>query len=122
MSALIADGHVAAAHDVSDGGWLVAAAEMCIASGHGLNIDPQLLDSADFFAESPGRYLIELNADAVRGQIASALAKMFSPFASVTQLGFVQHRPSLLIMSGKQIVEDLSIPDLTAAWRGTLDW
>jgi phosphoribosylformylglycinamidine synthase len=58
MAKLIADGHVAAVHDLSDGGLLVAAAEMAIASGYGLNLDPAFLATEDPFAEKPGRGLV----------------------------------------------------------------
>jgi phosphoribosylformylglycinamidine synthase len=54
VAKIIRDGHVSSAHDVSDGGPLVAAAEMCIASGLGVEIDADAL--GDLFAESPGRY------------------------------------------------------------------
>src|SRR5207237_8470887 len=39
VACAIANEHVLACHDVSDGGWLVAAAEMCIASRLGLTLD-----------------------------------------------------------------------------------
>ena len=120
MSNLIAAGHAAAVHDVSDGGWLVAAAEMCIASGCGLNVHPDQLAADDPFAESPGRYIVELTTAAVESKIDPA--KLFSSFARVVHLGFVQNRPSLLVMTKEKIREDIPVTELTAAWRGTLDW
>ena len=38
VASQIAGGRVTAAHDVSDGGWLAAAAEMCIGGGLGLDL------------------------------------------------------------------------------------
>ena len=120
MSKLIAAGHAAAVHDVSDGGWLIAAAEMCIASGRGLSLHPEQLAADDPFAEYPGRYIVELTANAVESNIQ--LEKLFSPFGRVVRLGFVQTRPSLLVMTKEKIHEEIPITELTAAWRGTLDW
>jgi phosphoribosylformylglycinamidine synthase len=146
MAKLIADGHIAAVHDLSDGGLAVAAAEMIIASGRGLNLDPGFFAACDPFAERPGRYIIELrrsafdavNQDQLRqvkvwGQDVSAESRQGDPFldtlrrhfgaiASVDHLGFVQNRPSLLILTRERIHQEITVAELTAAWRGTLDW
>jgi phosphoribosylformylglycinamidine synthase len=132
MAKLIAQGHVAAAHDISEGGLLVAAAEMCIASGYGLNLDPDLLASDDPFANRVGRFIIETGrsifevANKEKGGIHGALSRHFGPAAQITLVGFVQARPSLLILSripdGIKVYEEIPISDLTAAWRGALDW
>ena len=54
---LIRDGLVAACHDISDGGLLVAVAEMAMAGGIGAALDlPE--DAAMLFGEDQGRYLI----------------------------------------------------------------
>jgi phosphoribosylformylglycinamidine synthase len=53
---------IAACHDVSDGGFLVAAAEMAMAGGRGLALDPVpsgLPRNAWLFGEDQARYLIE---------------------------------------------------------------
>lgn len=57
---LIADGLVSACHDLSDGGLLVAAAEMVLAGGTGCDVRvPEQEDPAGFlFGEDQGRYLI----------------------------------------------------------------
>ncbi len=55
-------GRAAACHDLSDGGLLVAVAEMAMAGGHGVVLDPPASDlphGAWFFGEDQGRYLIE---------------------------------------------------------------
>src|SRR5713226_4037866 len=54
--------HVAACHDLSDGGLLVALAEMAIAGGRGVALDPlpgNLPPHASLFGEDQARYLIE---------------------------------------------------------------
>jgi phosphoribosylformylglycinamidine synthase len=120
MAALIAQGKIAAAHDVSDGGVAVAAAEMCIASGLGLTLDAWQMMTTNPFAEIPGRYVIEL----AEAGFAGRLAHHFDGLATVTRLGFVQSTPRLLIEDkfSNTGPKQLAIPDLTAAWRGTLDW
>ena len=57
---LIDEGLVTACHDVSDGGLLVAAAEMSLASGRGLNLATPVKarKAAFWFGEDQGRYLV----------------------------------------------------------------
>ncbi|MGL1489089.1 AIR synthase-related protein, partial [Vibrio parahaemolyticus] len=58
----IADGRVTAVHDVSDGGVLVALAEMAMRSGIGAAIEG--IDSvAAAFGEDQGRYIVTTPAD-----------------------------------------------------------
>ncbi len=58
---LIADGAVTAVHDISDGGLLVAIAEMALAGNIGATIDP--MDTAFAFNETQSRYLVTYPAD-----------------------------------------------------------
>jgi phosphoribosylformylglycinamidine synthase II len=82
VRALIADGLVTAAHDISDGGLLVALAEMAMASGIGASLDAAPEDTAAhafWFGEDQARYLVTVpanRADAVmrRAQQAGVLA------------------------------------------------
>jgi phosphoribosylformylglycinamidine synthase len=110
----IAAGRIAAAHDVSDGGVAVAAAEMCIASGLGMIIGEEHFD----FAEGLGRYLIELS-DAEQ---VHAVRSDFAGVATVSDFGLVQHLRKLTVTSTKERVLEIGLDELTAAWRGTLDW
>jgi phosphoribosylformylglycinamidine synthase len=59
---LIGDGLVGACHDLSDGGLLVAVAEMALAGGIGAALEPaaagDLPDHAFWFGEDQGRYLV----------------------------------------------------------------
>jgi phosphoribosylformylglycinamidine synthase len=57
---LIREGQVSAVHDLSDGGLVVAAAEMALASDVGLELSPtsQTHAHAFLFGEDQGRYLI----------------------------------------------------------------
>jgi phosphoribosylformylglycinamidine synthase len=61
VRALIADGLVSAVHDLSDGGLLVAVAEMAMASGIGARLDAVPDDTpphAFWFGEDQARYLV----------------------------------------------------------------
>ncbi len=69
LRALIASDMITAAHDISDGGLLVAAAEMALAGGIGCNLWCTIYDctSADKFSEWQSTYLITTtDFDAVR--------------------------------------------------------
>jgi phosphoribosylformylglycinamidine synthase II len=57
VRALIESGTVDAVHDVSDGGLLVAVAEMALAGGIGASLGP-IDDPAVAFGEDQGRYLV----------------------------------------------------------------
>jgi phosphoribosylformylglycinamidine (FGAM) synthase-like enzyme len=109
-------------HDVSDGGALVALAEMCIASGLGIEIDSKKL--GDPFEESPGRYLIEIDAQG-EDTIRSALQHVG---ASLDVLGKVTSIPAALDVGRltanrtRQVDAHIFVEELTKAWRGTLDW
>ena len=55
-------GHIAACHDLSDGGFFVAVTEMAIAGGRGVFLEPLPSDlprHAYLFGEDQGRYLVE---------------------------------------------------------------
>ncbi len=114
VARLIARGAVAAAHDVSDGGLAVAAAEMGIASGLGAAIQleghGQLEGNGyphSIYAEPSTTYLLEMTREAATG-------------AELPIIGEVVSNPSLTIdRDGKRIV-DAKIADLAGAWRSTL--
>jgi phosphoribosylformylglycinamidine synthase len=60
---LVLDGVATAVHDISDGGLLVAIAEMALAGRIGAEVDA--LTTAEAFGEDQGRYLVTTAADAV---------------------------------------------------------
>jgi len=75
VRALIGEGLVTAVHDVSDGGLLVAVAEMAMASGIGamLEAPSQLPPHAFWFGEEQGRYIVTAkDADAVTRRAKAA--------------------------------------------------
>jgi phosphoribosylformylglycinamidine synthase len=103
VASLIAEGGVRAAHDVSDGGLLVAIAEMCIASGLGASVK---LDVAVAFEVSATTYVLEMSdAEATK--------------SGFPRLGRVESSPTLRVTSGGERVE-WSLEQLAAAWRAPL--
>ena len=124
VAGVIARGLVASAHDVSDGGVLVAVAEMLIATtgagipplGARLDIGPGGLGlSAWAFSESPSRYVLEVAADdrvATVGALAAA-------GVACEVIGAVDDSGRLAWDRGDV---DVAVDDLAAAWRGPLDW
>jgi phosphoribosylformylglycinamidine synthase subunit PurL len=76
----IAAGRVAACHDISDGGLLVAVAEMAMAGGWGVALDALPVSAprhAWLFGEDQGRYLIETGDP----EVVLASAKSMSIYA-----------------------------------------
>ncbi len=115
VAALIARGLVAAAHDASDGGLLVALAEMLIAGDAiGATLDPSVPATAAFaFAETPSRYLLEVapeHLDAVRSALASLPHRVL---ATLTP-------EPVLAWPGADV--RLGVEDLARAWLAPLDW
>jgi phosphoribosylformylglycinamidine synthase II len=75
VRALIEESMVSAVHDVSDGGVLMAVAEMAIASGIGaVLVDAPSPSEAFWFGEDQARYVVTLAADATDTLIARAEA------------------------------------------------
>jgi phosphoribosylformylglycinamidine synthase len=75
VRALIAEGLVNAVHDVSDGGLLVALAEMAIAGGLGAALEGgPFAAHAFWFGEEQGRYVVTAPAAVAEGIIARARA------------------------------------------------
>ena len=84
VRALIAEGIATAVHDVSDGGLLVALAEMAMASGIGAELDraPQAAH-AFWFGEDQARYVITVKA----GVAETVMARVRAAGIPVRQLG-----------------------------------
>jgi phosphoribosylformylglycinamidine synthase len=138
----IADGLVATAHDCSEGGMLVAVAEMLIATtgqGAGTGDSPlaQLLSSGRplsalgaelavsddllelhqmAFAESPSRYVMEVRPDdlaKVRTVLRDFGGVRLTVLGKVTGDGRLRWSAASL---------DAAVNDLADAWRRPLDW
>lgn len=126
VASLIADGHVASAHDCSEGGMLVAAAEMAFAGRLGLSLDldgmprhDELPAAVACFAETPSRILLEISP-AHFDHVARRLTAQGVPFG---QIGRFDETDRLTLRSGTAgRLADLKIEDLLNAWLKPLDW
>jgi phosphoribosylformylglycinamidine synthase II len=120
LTRAIRRGVVQACHDLSEGGVAVAAAEMAIAGGLGLSLElerlPAETDQTDalLFAETPGRFLVEVRA-ADEARFEAALAG--TPLA---RLGEVREEPHLTLVHHGRPAIDVPLNSLNAAWRGAL--
>jgi len=84
VRALIGEDAVSAVHDVSDGGLLVAVAEMAMASGIGaVLVDPSGPAHAFWFGEDQARYLVSVPA----AQADAVIARIQKAGAPVARLG-----------------------------------
>ena len=88
VRALIAEGLVTAVHDASDGGLLVALAEMALAANLGVAIDPRLFEGGDphalLFGEDQARYIVTTaNSD----PIVRAAARARVPHSLIGSVG-----------------------------------
>jgi phosphoribosylformylglycinamidine synthase subunit PurL len=86
---LIAEGKVTAVHDISDGGLLVAVAEMALSGGLGVELDQ--MDTPFAFGESQSRYLVTYRAD-------SPLDRSAVPFEKIGTVG-----GDTLLVNGRSI-------------------
>ncbi|HAI14353.1 MAG TPA: phosphoribosylformylglycinamidine synthase, partial [Phycisphaerales bacterium] len=126
VAGLIHHSKVVSAHDCSDGGLLVAAAEMAFAGSIGLDVDlsaiatnEKLDDLAAAFAETPSRYLLEITPENL-DEVIRLLRDKQIPFGEV---GRFNDSDKLTVRSSDagQLL-DQPLADLKASWLGTLDW
>jgi len=110
---LIDKGLVNSAHDVSDGGLLVAVLECCFAPnqiwGAILNFEFPQSPSSVYFGEAGGRILISAEGENCR--LLNKTAQKYN--IEFKDLGFVSNEQSLIV--NKHITEKLEI--LYSAWR-----
>jgi phosphoribosylformylglycinamidine synthase II len=104
-------GRVRSAHDVSDGGWLVAVAEMCIAGDLGARLELEAEAGRDdwLFAEPMTSYVLECQGEAPRDLDASGV--------EVRLLGSVTAADRLTVDRDGQRLIDVSVHELRDAWR-----
>ena len=113
---------VASAHDLSDGGLAVAAAEACIGSdlGADLVLPPPSVLRLDrlLFAEGGARILVSVPAQAdARWRAALEAAIAAGDPISASPLGSVQASPRLCLRQGDQPVVDLAISELRSSFE-----
>jgi phosphoribosylformylglycinamidine synthase II len=115
VRALIAEGLVTAAHDVSDGGVAVAMAEMALASGIGgwarTYGDPR----CDLFAEDQGRYLVTVAGEA---EATAVLARAQRAGVRAEVIGSTGGRNVRFLGEQEEILAEVSVDDLRRAHEG----
>ncbi len=112
VAALIADGAVAACHDVSDGGVAVCLAEMALGGSLGARVTvPPDAGAAGtwLFDELATGYVLEIKAGWSWSKLPDRVA--------VADLGEVTNEPRFIVEDQGRAVLDLPVADLDAAWR-----
>ncbi len=125
VAALIDARLVQSAHDCSDGGLLVACAEMAFAGRVGLNLDLAALPAVECttdamcFAESPSRYLLEVHPD----HVASVINLLLHHAVPFGQIGtFANHQRLTLRKPEQGQLLDIDLDTLSQTWLKPLDW
>ncbi len=115
-------GYVRACHDLSDGGLGVAAAEMAFTGDLGLEIDlssvptsEELRDDFLLFSESNGRLLVEVPEKHYAAFEALMGDTIFA------KVGVVKEEKTLTIRRSGEILVDLPLEELIAAWKTPLE-
>ncbi len=123
VHAAIQAGTVRACHDLSEGGLLVALAEMSFAGQTGVEIDitqsTQVngLSASEFlFSESNSRFLIEVDADR-----ELEFTQLFSN-AALTRLGQVSNSQHVVVQAQGASLVHIAWSELFNAWHKPLDW
>lgn len=123
---------IRSAHDLSEGGLAVAAAEMAMAGRLGIRLDANCVDATEawpaekqvlsevgkLFSESNTRFLLE-----VAPEHAETLEAIFDNSAvPLRRLGEVQQEPQVQIFLEQRLVVDMPIEELLQRWKNPLNW
>jgi len=114
---------VRSCHDLSEGGLAVAAAEMAMAGGLGMQIDvsqaaTDLNSTQLLFSESNTRFLIETtpaNADEFERLLQSA-------DVPICRLGTMNQANELVVTLNGAVALQVDLAEAKAAWKEPLDW
>ncbi len=107
----IASGSIVACHDLADGGFLVALAEMAIAGGVGAVLDPfppELTPTQFLFGEDQGRYLVEIAKPEAFAAAAAAAGVSASRVATT--------RGAALTLPGGDAISIAALKERNEAW------
>ena len=105
----VANGEVSAVHDVSDGGLLVAATEMALASNMGCSINGEGNQTEFFFGEHQGCYLVTIAGDG-----GEFIERVMSEGIKATYVGTVlgPDVPEIMVIGHD---DNIALSDLRAA-------
>jgi phosphoribosylformylglycinamidine synthase len=113
-------GWVRAAHDISDGGLVVALAEMCIAGDLGADLAWDIAGRADLalFGEGGSRIVVEARA----ADLAKIEECARTREVSCVVLGRVSADKMLTLQLGGQYELRASVAELQERWEGAIPW
>lgn len=118
----ITQGLILSAHDISEGGLAVAAAEMAFSGKAGVEIDLALVPTAlgwknnavVCFSESTGRILVEVD-DSLAAEFAAAMEGF--PCACIGQS--IEEK-SITLSQGSKVILESSLCELKSIWKNVL--
>ena len=116
----IASGRITAAHDVSDGGLLVAITEMALASDFSamVTIDETDNDAAFCFAEDQGCYVVTISRDCFDFEIEAANAGVVAQMVGGVIGDEAYGAEDLVILGSADAKWEIPLADLRAAHEG----
>ena len=113
---------VKACHDCSEGGFIVAMAEMVIGGTWGAEVELSLFPgkgsgvATSLFSESQGRFLLEVEKEH-QEEFESLMAGV-----PVVMIGTVVPEPLLTVKNCGEVLFQLSEKELKDSWKGALKW
>jgi phosphoribosylformylglycinamidine synthase len=125
---LIKQGIAKSVHDCSEGGMLVAVAEMLIAGstkdrpiGASLTLQGGWPDDSELFGETPSRYIVEIEGD---DDTLDAVSELVCSYENVgfSTLGELDDSGELSILTSSHEEATWNVEDLAMAWLAPLDW
>ena len=124
LSVAIVRGLASSCHDCSDGGLGVALAETAFAGGLGMDVDLRLVpgasdlrDDVTLFSETPSRFVATVQAERVKAFEDTLHGLPWAAVGRVTET----HALRVIGRAGELIIE-VDIDRLKAAWQKPLDW
>jgi phosphoribosylformylglycinamidine synthase II len=119
LVALVSEGALKSAHDVSDGGLTVTLAESCFASG-GLSARVSLTskepDEASLFGERGARAVVSVTPE----NLAAARRVAAQYEVAVLEIGQVSKGEFRIELNGRAVVS-ADVPSLTDAWENSIE-
>jgi phosphoribosylformylglycinamidine (FGAM) synthase-like enzyme len=105
----IFNGDVESCHDVSEGGVVVAVAEMVMAGRLGveINVASSLISDWWYFSESCGRFILEVKPESV-----SSIRDQFGDDAQI--IGHVVNEQTVSLGNG----QSLTVEEMLTSWQG----
>lgn len=123
VAALTGQRAISAAHDLSDGGFAVALAEMCIGGRLGARVDLNAIRAMEgmsrtelLYSESASRLLVSVKPE------FACFMDALSAWQLCTRVGEVTDDGHLTLSSGDSPVLHERVDDLARAFKATLDW